>query len=74
MTTSMQRIPHDDQGFWLKEYKYIKTNPYVKKYYLDSASYILYSINIKLNESSSEAIFVQPTNGQQPLSQLVIET
>ena len=48
MATSMQRVPHDDQGFWLKEYKYIKTNPYVKKYYLDSASYILYSINIKL--------------------------
>lgn len=55
----MQRIPHDDQGFWLKEYKYIKTNPYVKKYYLDSASYILYSINIKLNESD-ELVITHP--------------
>lgn len=59
MATSMQRVPHDDQGFWLKEYKYIKTNPYVKKYYLDSASYILYSINIKLNESD-ELVITHP--------------
>lgn len=55
----MQRIPHDETGFWLKEFKYIKTNPDVKKYYLDSASYLNYSINIKLDEEDN-LIFTMP--------------
>lgn len=55
----MQRIPHDETGFWLKEFKYIKSNPYVKKYYLDSASYLNYSINIKLDDEDN-LVFTMP--------------
>lgn len=55
----MQRIPHNETGFWLKEFKYIKSNPDVKKYYLDSASYLNYSINIKLDEEDN-LVFTMP--------------
>lgn len=47
----MQRIPHDTNGFWLKEFKYIKPSQYVKKHYLDNASFIVYSINIRIDEN-----------------------
>lgn len=47
----MQRIPHDSNGFWLKEFKYIKPSQYVKKHYLDNASFIVYSINIRIDEN-----------------------
>ena len=55
----MQRIPHNETGFWLKEFKYIKSNPDVKKYYLDSASYLNYSINIKLDKEDN-LVFTMP--------------
>lgn len=62
----MQRVPHNNFGFWLKEFKYIKTNAYVKKYYLDSASYVCYSINIRLDEEDNIVLTLPsnpPSNG-----------
>lgn len=47
----MQRIPHNTDGFWLKEFKYIKPSQYVKKHYLDNASFVNYSINVKIDEN-----------------------
>lgn len=57
----MQRSNHNNYGFWLKEFKYTKTNPYVSKYYLDDSAFIVYSISVTTNPDGSLKITL-PTN------------
>ena len=57
----MQRSNHNNYGFWLKEFKYTKTNPYVSKYYLDDSAFIVYSISVTTNLDGSLKITL-PTN------------
>lgn len=57
----MQRSNHNNYGFWLKEFKYTKTNPYVSKYYLDDSAFIVYSISVSTNPDGSLKITL-PTN------------
>ena len=57
----MQRSNHNNHGFWLKEFKYTKTNPYVSKYYLDDSAFIVYSISVTTNPDGSLKITL-PTN------------
>ena len=57
----MQRSNHNNYGFWLKEFKYTKTNPYVSKYYLDDSAFIVYSISVSTNPNGSLKITL-PTN------------
>ena len=57
----MQRSNHNNYGFWLKEFKYTKSNPYVSKYYLDDSAFIVYSISVTTNPDGSLKITL-PTN------------
>ena len=57
----MQRSNHNNFGFWLKEFKYTKSNPYVSKYYLDDSAFIVYSISVTTNPDGSLKITL-PTN------------
>lgn len=57
----MQRSKHNNYGFWLKEFKYTKSNPYVSKYYLDDSAFIVYSISVSTNPDGSLKITL-PTN------------
>ena len=57
----MQRSNHNNYGFWLKEFKYTKSNPYVSKYYLDDSAFIVYSISVSTNPDGSLKITL-PTN------------
>ena len=57
----MQRSNHNNYGFWLKEFKYTKTNPYVSKYYLDDSAFIVYSITVTTNPNGSLKVTL-PTN------------
>lgn len=57
----MQRSNHNSYGFWLKEFKYTKSNPYVSKYYLDDSAFIVYSISVSTNPDGSLKITL-PTN------------
>ena len=57
----MQRSTHNNYGFWLKEFKYTKSNPYVSKYYLDDSAFIVYSITVTTNPNGSLKVTL-PTN------------
>ena len=57
----MQRSTHNNHGFWLKEFKYTKSNPYVSKYYLDDSAFIVYSITVTTNPNGSLKVTL-PTN------------
>jgi hypothetical protein len=46
----MQRIPHNKDGVWIQQFKYVNKTQQAKRYYLDSASVLLYTINISLND------------------------
>ncbi len=57
----MYRSTHNNYGFWLKEFKYTKSNPYVSKYYLDDSAFIVYSITVTTNPNGSLKVTL-PTN------------
>ena len=51
----MQRVPHNKDGVWIQQFKYVNKTKEAKRYYLDSASVLLYTVNISLNDD--EQIF-----------------
>lgn len=51
----MQRVPHNKDGVWIQQFKYVNKTEQAKRYYLDSASVLLYTVNISLNDE--EQIF-----------------
>ena len=57
----MQRIPHDKQGTWIQQFKYINNNPDVKRYYLNNASFLVYSIVIEPDRDNNTTRIVYPS-------------
>lgn len=47
----MYRSQHNPFGFWLKEFRHTKTNPYVSKHALENTSFIVYSIKVSKTSS-----------------------
>lgn len=57
----MQRIPHDQNGVWIQQFKYINSNPLAKRYYLDNASFLVYSIIMESTTENPALIITYPT-------------
>ena len=56
-----QRVPHDDQGVWIQQFKYVNKSPIAKRYHLDSASVLMYTINLSLDDSNQTIKVTYPT-------------
>lgn len=48
----MQRVPHDEKGVWIQQFKHINNDPASSRYYLDLASYLLYTVNVSVNDET----------------------
>lgn len=57
----MQRIPHDQNGVWIQQFKYMNSNPLAKRYYLDNASFLVYSVLLEAPTESQEVIITYST-------------
>ena len=57
----MQRIPHDQNGVWIQQFKYMNSNPLAKRYYLDNASFLVYSVLLEAPTESQEILITYPT-------------
>lgn len=57
----MQRVPHNADGVWIQQFKYVNRSEVAKRYYLDTASVLCYTINIALNDGEQKITFNYPT-------------
>lgn len=56
-----QRVPHDTNGVWIQQFKHINNSPVAGRYYLDEASFLLYTLNVSAKDGNSSLIFEFPT-------------
>lgn len=58
----MQRVPHDKDGVWIQQFKYINSIDTAKRYYLDTASVLMYTVNISLDDGEQIIKVNYPSN------------
>ena len=57
----MQRVPHNKEGVWIQQFKYVNTSEVAKRYYLDTASVLCYTVNIALDDGNRAITFEYPS-------------
>lgn len=56
----MQRVPHDDNGVWIQQFEYVNASEVASRYYLDSASILLYTVTVSADDSTQALKFTYP--------------